>query len=121
MKNKGEMLIETIFSSLIFIIVLLTNVYTIRNIHIIEKKQIQKLKDMEIIQNVLSDIKGFSREKIENIICNNCSFSDAKEFSEFIGLVNFDLEGSITFNLYIDRGVAFYSINNMKDFVILEK
>ncbi|WP_073508175.1 hypothetical protein [Streptobacillus notomytis] len=121
MKNRGEMLIETLFSILIFVIVLLANIYVVRNIHVIEKRQKEKLKDMVNLHNILVDIKGYSSDKIESLICNKCVFDNSSDFANYLGNNDYEISGKIAFNLYIDRGVAFVSINNLKDFIILEK
>ncbi|CAM3193241.1 hypothetical protein [Streptobacillus ratti] len=121
MKNKGEMLIETVFSSLIFVIILLANIYVIRNIHVIEKKQSDKLKDMINLHNILVDIKGCSEEKIKSLVCDKCVFDNSSDFTNYLGIDDYEINGKIFFELYIDRGVAFVSINNLKDFILIEK
>ncbi|WP_064611288.1 hypothetical protein [Streptobacillus moniliformis] len=121
MKNKGEILIETVFSSLIFVIVLLGNIYVIRNIHVIEKRQSNRLKDMTNLQNIIVEIKGYSSDKIKSLICDKCVFNNSSDFANYLGSYDYEINGEIFFDLYIDRGVAFISINNLKDFVLIEK
>ncbi|CAM3175690.1 hypothetical protein STFE110948_05345 [Streptobacillus felis] len=115
------MLIETILSSLIFISTLFVNYSFFKSIYMLEKKQKILLKNINGLQNLLVDMKSLDKERMEKLICDRCIFDGIEDFSDFIGLKPYDIEGEIIFSLIIDRGVAFIELNGTKEYVLIEK